>query len=119
MCQVSTPRIDLDKNSSSIFGDFKVPPKHKMMIPDNQNVQDKNMSPTKIFELVFEKNAMNLLVEESMRYTPSQNAPYFAISQDEIKCLFGFLLVSGYNPHSGKTFYWDLRSDIKNRAICQ
>lgn len=116
----TTPRIVLDKNFSWISGDLEVPPKHnKMMIPDNKNGLYKNMNPTELFELFFDENVINLLVEESMRYASSKNAPDFVVTKDEIKCFLGILLVSGYNPHPGKRFYWDSRPDMNNQAISQ
>lgn len=49
------------------------------------------MSPTELYELFFDENLINLLVEESMMLCFSNNAPDFAISKDEIKCFFNYL----------------------------
>ena len=69
------------------------------------------------FELFVDNDLIHLLVEESNRYAQSKNYPDPNITEDEIKCFIGILILSGYNQLPSKRNYWESTSDTHNELV--
>jgi len=55
------------------------------------------MRPIEIFELFFDDKLISYLVEQSKLYVLFKNVNDFDVTNDEIKCFIGILILSGYN----------------------
>lgn len=70
-----------------------------------------------MFELFFDNEIINYLVDESQRYAQFINQPDPKISLDEMRCFLGVLLLTGYNELPSKRMYWDFKDDVKNEMV--
>lgn len=74
-------------------------------------------SPEELFELFFDNDVMNLIIEESKKYAEFREKPDPKISKEELKVFLGILVVSGYNKLPGTSYHWDSGKDMRNDAI--
>lgn len=77
------------------------------------------MSNLEIFEMFIDSEIVELLVEQSRNYALFCNRPDPTISPDEMKCVIGILIVTGYNQLPGRDFYWDSQKDMKNSMVSE
>lgn len=79
------------------------------------------MQRTDIFELFFDDDVYNLLVNESTKYACFFNLSDPKITCQELKCFLAILtrlvLVSGYNILPSKKSYWDGGDDMRNTLV--
>lgn len=76
-----------------------------------------NMTAMELFELFLTEDIINLLVEETKKYTLFKNCHDQNITSNEIKCFIGILLLSGYNQVPSKRHYWEKDEDVHNILI--
>lgn len=77
----------------------------------------KDMSCTDMFELFFDENLWEFLIQQSTRYALFLNCPDPRISSDELKCFIAILILSGYNKLPSKRSYWDSGDDMRNTLV--
>ena len=75
------------------------------------------LSDIKLFELFFDDELIDLIVEQSTLYCLKNNWPNLNVSKEEIKVFLGILIVLGYNPLGSKRYYWSTGNDLRNHAI--
>ncbi|KAG5864021.1 hypothetical protein JTB14_000584 [Gonioctena quinquepunctata] len=70
-----------------------------------------------MFELFFDNELINYLIEESQRYAQFINQQDPKISQAELRCFLGIMFLSGYNEVPSKRMYWDIKDEVKNQMV--
>lgn len=85
--------------------------------PEANYFQYESLSCVDIFEMFFDNEIIEYLVEESQKYAIFLNQPDPKISAAEMKCFLAILILSGYNTLPSKRMYWDLQDDAKNILV--
>lgn len=73
-------------------------------------------SPIEWFSLFFSEEIFELLTTETNRYLGRKNLAS-DIKIEEMKCMIGILLVSGYSSVNRRRMYWENSPDVKNELI--
>ncbi|KAL4082635.1 hypothetical protein QTP88_029696 [Uroleucon formosanum] len=76
-----------------------------------------NMTSLELFELFFTNYIIDLLIEETKKYSSFKNCLDQNITSDEIKCFIGILILSGYNQLPSKRNYWEQEQDVQNILV--
>lgn len=76
-------------------------------------------SIVEMFELFFDNEIVEYLVQQSKLYSQFKNYADPNISADELKCAIAILIVSGYNKTPGKRYFWDSGYDMKNTSVSE
>lgn len=83
--------------------------------PDYSEYAD--YTPVQMFELFWDDNLYQYLVQETQKYAAFKNYPDPCISCEELKTALSILILSGYNEKPGKRFYWDSLPDMANSLV--
>lgn len=105
---------DNDKTTDWVKGDYEMP---DFNFPTTDFSKYSQMGPVEIFELFFDDKLISYLVDQSKLYALFKNVNDFDVTNDEIKCFIGILILSGYNGLPGKRFYWDSSPDVGNSLV--
>jgi hypothetical protein len=105
---------DNEKSTSWVRGDFETPDSNFLNTDFNKY---SHMTPVEIFELFFDDKLILYLVEQSKIYSLFKNVNDFDVTDDEIRCFIGILILSGYNVLPGKRFYWYSLPDVGNEFV--
>lgn len=89
----------------------------RRIFPDENYSRYENLSCADIFEIFFDNEIIEFLVEETQKYAIFLNHPDPNITAAEIKCFLGILILSGYNTLPSKRMYWDVKDDAKNISV--
>lgn len=102
----------LDKKLDCIWteGDLET---GRHSFPEANYSQYESLSYVDIFEMFFDNEIIEYLVEETQKYAIFLNRPDPKISAAEIKCFLVILILCGYNTLPSKRMYWDLKDDAK------
>lgn len=74
-------------------------------------------APHDLFELFFDDEVIKLLVQYSNQYHYEKNHENPMITEGEMRCFFGILILSGYSQLPSKKHYWSNSDDIGNRLV--
>ena len=79
-------------------------------------------TPVEIFEMLFNPEIRQLIVDETNRYARGQhNDIFYNLNDESLKCFIGVLLYSGYHTPPRQRMYWeadrDLWSDIVRDSL--
>lgn len=85
--------------------------------PSFDSSERKSKSPEELFELFFDNDVINLILQESSKYAQFRGKPDPKISVEELKVFLGILIVSGYNKRPGVSYFWDSGTDMRNNII--
>lgn len=75
------------------------------------------MTPVEFFELFFDAEVIDLIVNCTNRYAPEKCEVRFLVTSNEIKVLLAILLLSGYNLLPRCRMYWEESPDSYNPAV--
>lgn len=78
---------------------------------------NQNMTPVQLFELFWNDEVINLIVNESKSYALLKGKHSFDVSCSEIKLVIAILLLSGYCSVSRHRLYWDTRCDTHHPGV--
>lgn len=110
-----TKRCDKSKNFP-----FVLSPKSEELVTIQSNLFEEihNLSPIQLFEKFFDKEVMDLIVNESNTYAQQQN---HEIDFDEsyVRRFIGILILSGYNTLPSIDDYWSTNPCLGNPIIKQ
>lgn len=81
-----------DKTTDWVKGDYEMP---DFNFPTTDFSKYSQMGPVEIFELCFDDKHISFLVYQSKLYALFKNVNDFNVTNDEIKCFFGILILSG------------------------
>lgn len=98
-----------------INGDFE----KTTTFPSSNYKRFRKKSPVELFEMMFDNEIFDLLLNETRKYASFCNKPDPNITEEELKVFIGVLLLSGYNRKPGKKFLWDSEKDMGNEMVIQ
>lgn len=98
-----------------IKGDFE----KTTTFPSSDYKKFRKQSPVELFEMMFDDEIFDLLLNETRKYASFCNKPDPNISKEELKVFIGISLLSGYNKKPGKKFFWDSKKDMGNEMVIQ
>ncbi|XP_072497054.1 piggyBac transposable element-derived protein 1 [Notamacropus eugenii] len=70
------------------------------------NLKSEKLNPVEFFELFFDDETFRLIVDETNHYASQKNVT-LEVTVQEMKCVFGVLLLSGYICHPRRGMYWE------------
>ncbi|KAM9005544.1 piggyBac transposable element-derived protein 1 [Sarcophilus harrisii] len=70
------------------------------------NLKNEKLNPVDFFELFFDDETFKLIVDETNHYASQKNVT-LEVTVQEMKCVFGVLLLSGYICHPKRGMYWE------------
>ncbi|XP_068932802.1 piggyBac transposable element-derived protein 1 [Petaurus breviceps papuanus] len=70
------------------------------------NLKSEKLNPVEFFELFFDDETFKLIVDETNHYASQKNV-ILEVTVQEMKCVFGVLLLSGYICHPRRGMYWE------------
>lgn len=80
------------------------------------------MHPADLFERFFDDEMVSLIVTETNQFTNQKNRPVH-VSEEEIGCFLGVLLMSGHVVAPRHHMYWeqsdDSRKEVVANAMCR
>jgi len=79
----------------------------------------RDFSPMQLFELFFDEEAYNLIVQQTILYAHGKGEANFLLTVKKIKVVFGILLVSGIVPVSCRQMFWKHFYYNKKRSSIQ
>lgn len=78
---------------------------------------EENKSPVEWFELFYNEDVVNLLVECSNQYAVFTGNTHFEVTKEEMRLVLGICLISGYCVYSRNRMYWDTGSDTYRPGV--
>jgi hypothetical protein len=91
--------------------------KGKVLFPEANYTQFKEMSPSDLFDLFLDKDILELIAIRSCEYAMAQHGMAVSISSDDIRVFFAILILSGYNKVTDYKLYWSNSEDTENRLV--
>ncbi len=79
----------------------------------------KEWSPVDLFELFYDSEVFDLLVETSMKYAVFKGNTKFHVSLCEMKTFIAILLLSGYCGNARYRLYWDTGIDTHHQGVAR
>ena len=83
-----------------------------------QQLREKELDPKDYFELFFDDALISLIVNKSNLYAAQKNKN-LQVTDKEMRCYLGILMLSGYVTVPRKRMYWENSSDTKNKLVVQ
>ncbi|XP_053457272.1 piggyBac transposable element-derived protein 1 [Nycticebus coucang] len=77
------------------------------------NLKSEKLNPVELFELFFDDDTFNLIVSETNNYA-FQKSVSLAVTIQEMRCVFGVLLLSGFVRHPRRGMYWEVPDADQN-----
>uniref|UniRef100_A0A8C6HH72 PiggyBac transposable element derived 1 n=1 Tax=Mus spicilegus TaxID=10103 RepID=A0A8C6HH72_MUSSI len=71
------------------------------------NLKSEKLNPVELFELFFDDETFNLIVNETNNYASQKNVS-LEVTVQEMRCVFGVLLCSGFVRHPRTGMYWEI-----------
>ena len=87
------------------------------IFPEANLTRYKDFSPRDFFELFFDDEVFDHIVNQSNLYALQKNLRDIAVTKDELKVFFAIMIISGYAYSSSKADYWSNGEDLRNHAI--
>lgn len=86
--------------------------------PESDYKKYRDFTPVMLFELFFDDDLIDYIVEQSRLYCLSNNWTDAKITSKELRVFIAILIVSGYNILPSKALYWSSSPDMRNKAVC-
>jgi len=109
-----TDRLSQKPIPKWISGDIQ--PMNRQFLESDYSMY-KDMSPVQLFQLFFDDGVFQFLTEETRKYALFKNEADPGISDSEIRCFIGILILSGYNNLPSKRSFWDMKDDVHNKMV--
>ncbi|XP_012928626.1 piggyBac transposable element-derived protein 1 isoform X2 [Heterocephalus glaber] len=77
------------------------------------NLKSEKLNPVELFELFFDDETFNLIVNETNNYASQKNVN-LEVTVQEMRCVFGILLWSGFVGCSRMGMYWEISDADQN-----
>lgn len=74
-------------------------------------------SPTGMFELFFDEEIIELIVNNTMKYARQKGNHTFTTTNNEMRSFLAILLLSGYSSLPRRRMYWQQEDDVMNVAV--
>jgi hypothetical protein len=77
-----------------------------------------DLTPADLFELFFDEDIINLLVENTVKYAREQKGDHcFEVTAENMKLFIAVLLLNGYAILPRRRMYWEQQPDVLNAAV--
>lgn len=77
------------------------------------NLKSEKLNPVELFELFFDDETFNLIVNETNNYASQKNVN-LEVTVEEMRCVFGVLLWSGFVRRPRRGMYWEISDADQN-----
>ncbi|XP_004780037.1 piggyBac transposable element-derived protein 1 isoform X1 [Mustela putorius furo] len=77
------------------------------------NLKSEKLNPVELFELFFDDEIFNMIVNETNNYASQKNVS-LDVTVPEIRCVLGILLLSGFVRRPRRGMYWDISDADQN-----
>ncbi|KAM4835547.1 piggyBac transposable element-derived protein 1 [Thomomys bottae] len=77
------------------------------------NLKSEKLNPVELFELFFDDETFNLIVNETNNYAAQKNVN-LEVTVQEMRCVFGVLLWSGFVRRPRRGMYWEISDTDQN-----
>ncbi|XP_045860697.1 piggyBac transposable element-derived protein 1 [Meles meles] len=77
------------------------------------NLKSEKLNPVELFELFFDDEIFNMIVNETNNYASQKNVN-LEVTVPEIRCVLGVLLLSGFVKRPRRGMYWDISDADQN-----
>ncbi|XP_042530297.1 piggyBac transposable element-derived protein 2 [Dipodomys spectabilis] len=84
--------------------------------PHIEDLKNQELSPVGLFELFFDEGTLNFIVNETNRYAWQKNVN-LGLSVQELKCVLGILILSGYISYPRRRMFWETSPDSHHRLV--
>jgi len=91
--------------------------KAQAIFPEANHSRFKTMSPTDLFDLMFDDSLLTLIATKSNEYSMTKFGTQASITAEDIKVFLAILLLSSYNKVTDYKLYWANSEDTENRMI--
>ena len=91
--------------------------KAQAIFPEANHTRFKTMSPTDLFDLMFDDSLLTLIATKSNEYSMTKFGTQASITAEDIKVFLAILLLSSYNKVTDYKLYWVNSEDTENRMI--
>lgn len=79
---------------------------------------EKDWTPVKLFELFFDTDTIQLLVENTKKYAQDVKGDHgFTVDEETMKVFLAILLLSGYAVLPRRRMYWEQQPDVWNEGV--
>lgn len=86
-------------------------------LPRSVLAVDSGSDPLTFFELFFNHDVIMHIVKQSVIYAAQQGNMSFTLSDSDIYCFLGILILSGYSPVPRRRMYWENNEDTRNILV--
>lgn len=93
------PSVDINKSKNDVIN------------------QVNGKTPVEVFELFFDENLMNMIVEETKIYASQKNLHNFDVTIDCLRNIIGIFIYTGYNSLPQEKLYWCEDEDIDRTIV--
>jgi hypothetical protein len=91
--------------------------KGNAIFPEANYTRFKGLSPLDLFDLIFDKDLLEIIATKSKEYSVAMFGNLVNITAEEIKTFLAILLLSGYNKVTDFKLYWSNSEDTKNTLV--
>ena len=115
VCDVESHEVDdglpLSKIHNATAKSYKLTnkcdyPQDVPIFPESNAAAYRDFSPVDLFELLFDENLIDIIIEKSNLYAHQKNLHETYISEAELEAVFSILIISGYLPLSSIKPFW-------------
>ncbi|XP_072497055.1 piggyBac transposable element-derived protein 2 [Notamacropus eugenii] len=84
--------------------------------PHIEYLKSQELSPVGLFELFFDEGTINFIVNETNRYAWQKNVN-LGLTGQELKCILGILILSGYISYPRRRMFWETSPDSHHHLV--
>ncbi|XP_004695627.1 PREDICTED: piggyBac transposable element-derived protein 2 [Condylura cristata] len=84
--------------------------------PHMEDLKSQELSPVGLFELFFDEGTINFIVNETNRYAWQKNVN-LSLTIQELKCVLGILILSGYISYPRRRMFWETSPDSHHHLV--
>nr|XP_036864703.1 piggyBac transposable element-derived protein 2 isoform X2 [Manis javanica] len=84
--------------------------------PHMEDLKSQELSPVGLFELFFDEGTINFIVNETNRYAWQKNVN-LGLTAQELKCVLGILILSGYISYPRRRMFWETSPDSHHHLV--
>lgn len=86
-------------------------------LPRSVTILCENTDPVTFFEMFFNRDVIVYLVRQTVIYAVQSGNTKFSLSDREMYCFIGILILSGYAPLPRRRMYWESNKDTHNILV--
>uniref|UniRef100_A0A0P6J4J2 PiggyBac transposable element-derived protein 2 isoform a n=1 Tax=Heterocephalus glaber TaxID=10181 RepID=A0A0P6J4J2_HETGA len=84
--------------------------------PHIEDLRSQELSPVGLFELFFDEGTINFIVDKTNRYA-QQKGIALGLTAQELKCVLGILILSGYISYPRRRMFWETSPDSHHPLV--